>query len=282
MVAAITVRGDAVTASALWRRVASAIVLIPLVGWLTAFGPATLFHALVIPTAAAAAWELGRMFERAGRATHRWLDPVLTAVVVASFVMPGGALEGPVVALTIAILVALAVPLWRATPSTEATTTTLLAVTYLGVLMGHAILLRELPDGGSLVLLLLVVTWAGESAAYFVGSAVGRHKLAPIVSPNKTREGAVAQVIASVVVMVALRPWLAPEWSTTLAVAGGLLLGVVGQLGDLAESVIKRSLNTKDTGGLIPGHGGVLDRLDSLLFNVPTFYYLVVLGGGRA
>jgi phosphatidate cytidylyltransferase len=284
MVAAIALRGDAVTASALWRRVASAIVLIPLVVWLTAFAPATLFHALVIPTAAAAAWELGRMFERAGRATHRWLGPVLTAVVVASFVLPGdrrGA-EGPVVALTIATLVTLAVALWRATPSTEATTTTLLAVTYIGVLMGHAILLRELPDGGSLVLLLLVVTWVGESAAYFVGSTVGRHKLAPIVSPNKTREGAVAQVIASVAAIVALRPWLAPELSTTLAVAGGFVLGVVGQLGDLAESVIKRSLNTKDTGGLIPGHGGVLDRLDSVLFNVPAFYYLVVLGGGRA
>ena len=284
MVAAIPLRDDAVAASALWRRVASALVLIPVVVWLTAFAPAALFHALVIPMAAAAAWELGRMFERAGRATHRWLDPLLTAVVVASFLLPGfrsGLPDGPVAALTVAVLITLAAPVWRATPSTEATTTTLLALTYIGILMGHAILLRELPNGGSLVLLLLAVTWAGESAAYFVGSAVGRHKLAPVVSPNKTREGAVAQVVASVVAMLVLRTWLAPEWSAALAVVGGIVLGSVGQIGDLAESVIKRSLNTKDTGGLIPGHGGVLDRLDSLLFNVPAFYYFVVLEGGR-
>ena len=103
MVAAIPLRGDAVAASALWRRVASAVVLIPVVVWLTAFAPAPLFHALVIPMAAAAAWELGRMFERAGRATHRWLDPLLTAVVVASFLLPGfrsGLPDGPVAALT--------------------------------------------------------------------------------------------------------------------------------------------------------------------------------------
>jgi phosphatidate cytidylyltransferase len=108
---------------------------------------------------------------------------------------------------------------------------------------------------------------------------MGRRKLAPVISPNKTVEGAVAQVVATVVAVVALRLWLAPEWSVAFALIVGVALGVIGQLGDLAESVIKRSLKTKDTGGLIPGHGGVLDRLDSLLFNVPAFYYLVTLGG---
>lgn len=279
-------RGDAVSTSGLWRRVASALVLIPLVAWLTLAGPAPVFHALVIAMAAAAAWELGRMFERAGRATHRWLDPTLAALVVASFLVPGGAvvaLSAPAAVLTVTVLVTLSAPLWRRTaPTTEAATTTLLSVAYVGWLLGHAILVRELPRGGALVLLLLCVTWAGESAAYFVGSAMGRRKLAPLVSPNKTVEGAVAQIVASIAATLVLRLWLAPEWPVLLAVGAGLALGLVGQIGDLAESVIKRSLGTKDTGGLIPGHGGVLDRLDSLLFNVPTFYYLVVLGGGRA
>lgn len=264
--------------SPMLRRVASAAVLIPLVMWLTLGGLAPLFHAVVVLLAAGAAWELGRMFERAGRTTHGWLDPVLAAVVAASFVAPDRTVF--LATLSAAVLVTLAVPVWRRiAPTTDALTTTLLAVTYIGWLLGHAILVRDLPGGGALVLLLLGSSWAGDSAAYFVGSTMGRHKLAPVISPNKTVEGAVAQVVATIVAVVALRLWLAPEWSAVFAVAVGAALGVIGQLGDLAESVIKRSLKTKDTGGLIPGHGGVLDRLDSLLFNVPAFYYLVKLGG---
>jgi phosphatidate cytidylyltransferase len=272
-------RGDAVPGSALAKRLGSAIVLIPAVMWLTLAAPAALFDAVVIAMATAATWELGRMFERTGRATHRWLGPALAAAVTASFLLPGG----PVVALTIAVVVVLSVPLWRhEPPSTERATTTLLAITYIGLLLGHGIWLRELPGGGGIVLLLMGVTWVGESAAYFVGSTLGRHKLAPVVSPNKTVEGAVAQVIASVIAALLLAAWLAPGWSVTQAAVAGTVIGVVGQIGDLSESVIKRSVGTKDTGGLIPGHGGVLDRLDSLLFNVPALYYLVVIPiGGR-
>jgi len=102
-----------------------------------------------------------------------------------------------------------------------------------------------------------------------------------VVSPKKTVEGAVAQVLASVISGVALGAWLLPQCGMGVAVAGGALLGVVGQVGDLAESVIKRSVGTKDTGGLIPGHGGVLDRIDSLLFNLPAFYYFTIVAGCR-
>jgi phosphatidate cytidylyltransferase len=269
-------RGDAVPATSAVRRVASAVVLIPLVVWATLAGPELLFHAVVVALAAAAAWELGRMFERSGRATNRWLDAVLSAFVVAAFLVP----EGTLLVLSTAILIALVAPLVRRTAlGTDATATTLLAVTYCGWLLGHAILVRELPEGRELILLLLGITWAGDSAAYVVGSTLGRHKLAPVVSPNKTMEGAVAQVVAALGAALALRPWLAPDWTPAFALIAGALLGVVGQVGDLAESVLKRSLGTKDTGGLIPGHGGVLDRLDSLMFNLPAFYYLVTLGG---
>jgi phosphatidate cytidylyltransferase len=110
---------------------------------------------------------------------------------------------------------------------------------------------------------------------------MGRHKPAPVISPRKTVEGAVAQVVASVVSGAALGAWFLPSCGLAVAVAGGAMLGVVGQIGDLAESVIKRSVGTKDTGGLIPGHGGVLDRIDSLLFNLPAFYYFTVVAGCR-
>jgi phosphatidate cytidylyltransferase len=260
-----------------WKRVASAVVLLPLVVWLLLRGPAELFHALVIAMAGAATWELGRILERAPGAGAGWTGVALGMLVTASFAVEGG----PVVALTLAVGVTLSAPvLSRRAPSTDATAARLFGLVYVSWLLGHAIWVRALPGGGELVLLLVGVTWIGESSAYAVGSLFGRHKLAPVVSPGKTVEGAVAQMVASVVAALALSPWLVPGWSFAQAVAAGLLLGVVGQVGDLAESVVKRSVGTKDTGALIPGHGGVLDRLDSLLFNAPAFFYFVTLAGG--
>ena len=100
-----------------------------------------------------------------------------------------------------------------------------------------------------------------------------------MVSPKKTVEGGIAQVIASVATAAALAAWLLPACSMGAMLAAGAVLGVVGQIGDLAESVLKRTVGLKDTGTLIPGHGGVLDRIDSLLFNLPVFYYVARLAG---
>src|SRR5437899_1527210 len=125
----------------------------------------------------------------------------------------------------------------------------------------------------------LGVTWVGETAAYVVGSTVGRHKLAPVISPKKSVEGALAQVVASIATGAAVGAWLLPTCGAGVWLGAGALLGVVGQFGDLAESAIKRSAGAKDTGALIPGHGGVLDRIDSLLFNLPAFYYFSRLAG---
>ncbi|HEU5319282.1 MAG TPA: phosphatidate cytidylyltransferase, partial [Methylomirabilota bacterium] len=158
-------------------------------------------------------------------------------------------------------------------PETEPAANTLLGVLYAAWLPGFAILLHALPDGAALVLFLVGVTWTGESAAYVVGSAIGRRPLAPVLSPRKTVEGAVAQVLVSVGAAAVLGAWLLPGCGAAGLLAAGALLGVVGQVGDLVESAVKRSAGVKDAGSLIPGHGGVLDRLDSLLFNVPAFYY---------
>src|SRR4029077_1464136 len=123
------------------------------------------------------------------------------------------------------------------------------------------------------------VTWIGETAAYSVGSTLGRRPLAPVVSPKKTVEGGLAQVVASMAAAAALGAWLLPACALAAMVAIGALLGVVGQIGDLAESVLKRTVGLKDTAAIIPGHGGVLDRIDSLLFNLPAFYYVSRLAG---
>jgi phosphatidate cytidylyltransferase len=103
----------------------------------------------------------------------------------------------------------------------------------------------------------------------------------PTISPRKTIEGAAGQLVGSMLVGAALGAWLLPQWSITSAILAGAMLGIVGQIGDLAESVTKRSLGAKDTGGLIPGHGGVLDRLDGLMFNAPALFYYASWVGGR-
>ena len=123
------------------------------------------------------------------------------------------------------------------------------------------------------VLLLLAVCWAMDTAAYGVGSILGRHKLCPTISPGKTVEGAVAGLLAAVGVTVAMGLWLGLP--ARHGVILGSVLGVMGQLGDLFESALKRRAGVKDSGAVLPGHGGVLDRFDSLLFNAPAaFFYL--------
>jgi phosphatidate cytidylyltransferase len=270
--------------SALLKRLVSALVLLPVFLLIVIKAPAFLFNALVVIASAAALWELLRLFEQAGRPVDRGLALVTGVCVTASFAASRllDPLALPVFALALAVVAVLTAPVWRGTPDVERAATTLLAVMYVGWLLGFGILLHHTsPLGDELVLFVVGVTWIGETAAYLVGSTLGRHKLAPITSPRKTVEGALAQVVASVGAGAALGSWLLPACGDALALGGGALLGVIGQFGDLAESAVKRSAGTKDTGGLIPGHGGVLDRIDSLLFNLPAFYYFSLVAGCR-
>jgi phosphatidate cytidylyltransferase len=168
---------------------------------------------------------------------------------------------------------------------------TLLGPLYLGVTLGFAVLLRAFPgisDGepgwsGALVgIFPLTVTWVGDTFAYFVGHRWGRKKLIPSVSPGKTVAGGIGGLVGSIVTAVAFSELLLNPYSGTglsLAAAGalGLVIGAVGQVGDLAESLLKRGAGVKDSGALFPGHGGVLDRFDSVLFALPATYVLLGL-----
>lgn len=157
---------------------------------------------------------------------------------------------------------------------------TLLGVLYTGLLPGTVVLIRELyryndtlyPTGGYLILSILVSIWACDSAAYFIGSATGKHKLFPRVSPKKSWEGAIAGFVFSIIAMLAMKYFLLDYISITDSVVIGLIVGIFGQTGDLIESLIKRDAGVKDSSKLIPGHGGVLDRFDSLLLTAPLVY----------
>ncbi len=149
---------------------------------------------------------------------------------------------------------------------------------YVGLLV-YFYLIRTLDGGGLWILFLLACTWTGDTMAYLVGKKLGRIKLAPLLSPGKTLEGALGGLVGSVtaaVVVYAFNPVL----PLSLTVLLGLIIGISGLLGDLFESSLKRTAGIKDAGGVIPGHGGVLDRFDSLLFAAPAAYYSILAFGG--
>jgi phosphatidate cytidylyltransferase len=126
-------------------------------------------------------------------------------------------------------------------------------------------------DGPKLLMFVLVITWIGDTAAYFVGRAIGKHPLAPVLSPKKSWEGTIASILGALLVAVVFARWLTVPLPHLLAMAG--VGNVAGQAGDLLESAYKRSAGVKDSGSLLPGHGGVLDRIDALILAIPVVWY---------
>jgi phosphatidate cytidylyltransferase len=160
---------------------------------------------------------------------------------------------------------------------------TVFGVFYVAWLGSHLILLRELPHlkgldyslGFSFVIMTFVITWCYDTGAYFIGSWLGRHRILPSVSPGKTLEGAIGGVLCSIVGILVARATIAPFVTVLQGVGLAFVASIVGQLGDLSESMIKRDVKIKDSSKTIPGHGGILDRFDSLLFTAPLIYYIL-------
>jgi len=158
----------------------------------------------------------------------------------------------------------------------DAVQATLFPVLFVALTLGHLMALRDLGGGETgreLVFMLCLCVMIGDSAAYYVGSTVGRRRIAPVLSPKKSLEGAAAGVLASVLAALAVRTWFWPDLALMHALILGVLLAVAGIFGDLAESLFKRAAGVKDSSALLPGHGGVLDRADGLLFAAPVLYY---------
>lgn len=153
-------------------------------------------------------------------------------------------------------------------------------VVYVSLLLSHLLLLRWLPDGELLTLFVFGVTWLADAGAYYIGWLIGRHSLAPKISPKKTVEGAIGGLGFSILGGVGAKFWFLPGLSLADSVLLGVLLGIVGQLGDLVESLWKRSAGVKDSSTVLMAHGGILDKVDSLMFTAPVFYYYLVLVKG--
>jgi len=164
-------------------------------------------------------------------------------------------------------------PLVESLPSAGISSSAFLLVAFP---LSYAIRLHALNSSGPrLLLFALVLTWAGDTLAYFVGRAIGKHPLAPHISPKKTWEGTIASMFGSLLVAYAFSYWIRIPLHHLLLMAA--IGNIAGQMGDLLESAYKRSAGVKDSGGLLPGHGGVLDRIDALILCIPVIWYYLVL-----
>lgn len=270
-------------------RLVTAAVAIPLLLALVLAAPAWLFAVVVSAIACVGVLEYMTMAFRQ-RTRDRVTGVALGGLVILSAAGgPGPAVFG---ALACTLAVGLVSTFWARADFTTGFKdfgVLLIGVLYVGFLLPHFIWLREAsPHGPELVIFLLATVMTGDSGGYFVGRSFGHRKLLPHVSPGKTVEGAVGIVMFSIIGGLAARSLVIPtvnrvagssfamplNWAEILTLAA--VTGVVGQLGDLSESVMKRTYAVKESGWVFPGHGGVLDRIDSLLFPLVVVYYYVV------
>ena len=267
------------TRTDLARRLATAAIGVPLLALGLFWGPPMLMVGVGAVTAAIGLYEFYALLAARGVTPLRVTGFVLAIAFFLQTVRP--ALVPPAV-VPIAAFVVLAAMLTRAGDIPGSVTSaagTLLGAAYLGGLGGTMAALRLVPPeaGGPWVLMLLLTTvMSADSAALFVGSAIGRHKLAPRISPGKTWEGLAGGVAGGILGALVVRHFGLQWVPLTHMVVLAAIVVLAGVAGDLAESLLKRWAGVKDSGALFPGHGGMLDRLDSLLFGAPVLYYYLI------
>ncbi|MBX0328541.1 phosphatidate cytidylyltransferase [Oscillochloris sp. ZM17-4] len=279
-------------ASSLALRVASVSVLIPIVvaaAWW--YWSTTILVGLCIVLGVV---ELNGIIRRGGYTPRTPVGLAVGLLVCAATAFqPSTSLDLSGAAIGLSILISLAYELLPRDRSDSLISwaLTFSGAYYIGGLLSYFILIGQLdtplrggwlamlhiPPGTSWIFLVLAVTWLQDTAAYFVGRAFGRHKMAPILSPKKSWEGAAGGFVTSILSALLAVAILGLPIGYADAALIGAAAGVAGPLGDLVESLIKRQIGIKDSGQLIPGHGGILDRIDSLLFTAPVIYYLILL-----
>lgn len=267
------------------QRIIGAVIILAVVGLPLLYGGLAFLSLIVVITSAAVV-ELGRMLTHLGYRPLTIASVGLTAVIVLDAYFQMNLIGW---GITLGVLAPLAWLMFTSDDFSRGVVEwamTLVGPFYLGWTLSHFVLLRQSQDGLVWVGVALLGTWAADIGAYFAGRALGRHKLYPRVSPGKTWEGVGGGALFSLVVLAAFL-FLAQQYALVGGPVGylplwvhGAILGILitgaAVIGDLSESFLKRGAGVKDAGHLIPGHGGLLDRLDSLVFSAPLVYYYVV------
>ena len=253
-------------------RLASAFILIPIVLGSVYFGGLAFFAAIAVALLLAG-YEFFDMTRHAGHHPITWLGlGLILLLLLNAYTHAGLEREILIGALVASLILAI---FWREEDWIASWALTFAGALYVGGLGAYAVFVRDLPNGLVWTAIALLTVWATDTGAYFVGTRFGRHSFFASISPKKTWEGAIGGVVFATLTMLVLGTvfaGLAPLQS----IAFGFGLSIAGTFGDLAESLVKRQTGVKDSGNILPGHGGFLDRIDSLLFAAAFAYYYLI------
>ena len=264
------------------RRVYTAAVLIPGIYVIICFLPTWALTLLLMVGGGLALWELYRISFQS-RPNHALVG---TGLAISALVLARHHLSYDLTDLFAVGILALSAALLLSPGPFERrlkdTVITAFGIIYVGLALSTVTSTRVLSGGEWLVLFLAIVTWAADTGAYYAGTLWGKHLIAPKISPKKTVEGLLGGIGLAVVAALLAQIWFVRQLRPMDTVILGVVLTGAGLFGDLWESAIKRRVGVKDSGSILPGHGGMLDRIDSLLFTAPTFYYYVTWVRGIA
>ncbi|MBE0596525.1 MAG: phosphatidate cytidylyltransferase [Desulfuromonadales bacterium] len=256
------------------QRILTGLILLPLLVLFIGFASPALFNLLVYAVVLLALVEFFTMGLPAEPVTERYLAIAAGTLLTPFLVVADEAVKMAALTLLFIFLAIFFLLRFRDLQTVvQRLGMITLGIFYLPLLLSYLPLLRELPAGREWIFTVLLLVMAGDTAAYFIGVRFGRRKLYPAISPNKSVEGAMGGLLGSLGGAVLAKIAFFPALRLFDCLLLGLAAGVVAQLGDLFESMLKRSFGVKDSGRLIPGHGGILDRLDSLLFAFPLVYF---------
>jgi phosphatidate cytidylyltransferase len=261
-------------------RLITVAVVAPLLLCTLFLGPAWAWYAVVLVATLIGASELFAMTHPADRVAQG-IGVASTGAMSAGVYFCSSDARALLTVVVLVTLVGLLVPLWRLGRIEDAALRILSGVAgplYVGLLLATIALVRreQGDDGPEYVLLILMLAWLGDTGGYFFGRYLGRTKLYPAVSPKKTREGFAGSLVGSVCGSLLAHFWYLPSLPLGRGIALALVAGALGQFGDLVESLLKRSTGIKDSGWIVPGHGGILDRIDALLVVSPIVYLYTI------
>jgi phosphatidate cytidylyltransferase len=256
----------------LLTRVISGVLAIPIVLGIVLYGSEWLFFALIAGVVLTGIHEFFSMTDRVGVEGYPVVAALLSLLLLLSFKQEGRYLLEWGVISFLALFIAWGIKDKNIKVAVDQIAYTLLGILYVAGLSGYFILIQGLEDGKHWIVFLFLITWLGDSAAYYGGRKFGHWLLAPEISPGKTIEGALFGLAGSFAGGIIAKLTFLSGVSVVHCLLAAVICGIIGQLGDLAESILKRYTGVKDSGKLMPGHGGVLDRIDSLLFAGPAFY----------